>query len=173
MSHVQPQSTRSCFCRHIAHSHVSSLAPLPLVTDRFLFRHISHSHVSLLDPPSTRHGQVSVQTHISQSCITSSPVFALLSSLHWLFLELQHVPPSCSIPPHPIRPDLHPSSLALRVHLDVLKNHPAATLVLELHQRLGVFAFLVRGPLEEAGETGQRHVIPVKVERLQWPRNLA
>ena len=73
MSRVQPQSTRSCFCRHIAHSHVSSLAPLPLVTDRFLFRHISHSHVSRLDPPSTRHGQVSVQTHITQSCLTSRP----------------------------------------------------------------------------------------------------
>lgn len=52
-------------------------------------------------------------------------------------------------------------------HRDVLQEDAAAPLVLEAHQLLGVLPLLVAVVLEEAGEAGQRDVVPVEVEGLR------
>lgn len=50
--------------------------------------------------------------------------------------------------------------------LDVLKHNAAATVVLKLHKRLGVFHFLSRGLTEVLGKSRQSHVVTLKVEGL-------
>jgi len=47
--------------------------------------------------------------------------------------------------------------------LDVRENNATTTLVLELHQLLSVFAFLLTGLLEELVESTQGNIIPVKI----------
>lgn len=52
-------------------------------------------------------------------------------------------------------------------YLNVLKHDAAATLVLELHQLLGMLAFLVRHLLEVLVEAFQSHIVTVEVVGLQ------
>ena len=58
----------------------------------------------------------------------------------------------------------------LRWFLDVLENDTPASLVLELHELLGVLHFLVGSLLEVLAEILEVDVIPVKVVRLSRGR---
>ena len=61
-------------------------------------------------------------------------------------------------------------TLGSSVHLDVLEEDPAASLVLQLHQFLSMFPLLVRLVKKILGEVLQSHIVAVKVVRLKVER---
>jgi len=54
----------------------------------------------------------------------------------------------------------------LAAYIDLLENDASTSLVLELHQLLGMLALLIGGLAEEGGEVVQGHILAIEVKGL-------